>query len=266
MLFTAVAAIAVIVVSCQKENGPKEPTDIYEKIGKLHNERLDYILREIKTQPVTKGGGRKISTAFIVNATADFMASRGYSSDAITKVGNDLPNSATYNNVVSQLTEKQQSYLDELFKIFDSKQNAKEAITRIKALEKRIKVNCSAEEQPVLLCGTAVARYTIDYWDKHTEEWLAEIGGIEALQMHNVATKAENPESDDFNWKQLGREDAKGAVAGAGTVYVGAATVAAGSGGTLALPSAGVVVVASGGTAVVMSAADAVGQLIDKYF
>lgn len=38
MLFTAVAAIAVIVVSCQKENGPKEPTDIYEQIGKLDNE------------------------------------------------------------------------------------------------------------------------------------------------------------------------------------------------------------------------------------
>lgn len=60
MLFTVLAAIAVIVVSCQKENGPKEPTDIYEQIGKLHNEGLDYILREIKTQPVTKGGGLKL--------------------------------------------------------------------------------------------------------------------------------------------------------------------------------------------------------------
>lgn len=32
MSFTAVAAVGVIVVSCQKENGPKEPTDIYEQI------------------------------------------------------------------------------------------------------------------------------------------------------------------------------------------------------------------------------------------
>lgn len=51
MLFTVVAAIAVIVVSCQQENGLEEPADIYEQIGKLHNEGLDYILREIKTHP-----------------------------------------------------------------------------------------------------------------------------------------------------------------------------------------------------------------------
>lgn len=46
MLYTALAAIAVIVVSCQKENGLQEPTDIYEKIGKLHNEGLEPFLQK----------------------------------------------------------------------------------------------------------------------------------------------------------------------------------------------------------------------------
>ena len=267
MCFAAMVAIVAIVVSCQKESAPKEPTNIYEQIGKLHNEGLDYVLQEVKKQPVTKGGIRTINNAFIVNATADFMASRGYVSDAITKAGSNFPDSTAYNKVVSQLSEKQQGYLDELFKIFDNQKiNAEEAIIRIKALENRIKVNCSVDEQPVLLCGTAVARYTIDYWEEHAEEWLAEIGGIEALQMYKVATKAEKPEDDEFSWKQLGAADAGGAVTGAGAVYVGAAAAAAGSGGTLAAPAAATVIVSSAGTAIVTSAGDAVIQLINKYF
>lgn len=267
MALAAVSAVAVLVVACQKEGVPEEPTDIYEQIGKLHDEGLNYVLQEIKKQPVTQAGGRVITDALIVNATADFMASRGYQRDALTKSGNSIPDSAAYNNVVSQLSERQQSYLNELFEIFDNKKlNAEEAIIRIKALENRIKVNCSAEEQPVLLCGTAVARYTIDYWEEHAEEWLAEIGGIEALQMYRVATKAGKPEDDEFSWKELGESDVEGAVVGAGSAVLGGAVVTIVSGGTLAGAAAKQVLTSTLRDALLASAADGVKQIWNKIF
>lgn len=48
VIFVLTVAV-VTVVSCQREKGLEEPNDIYERIGQLHNEGLDYAFEYMKS-------------------------------------------------------------------------------------------------------------------------------------------------------------------------------------------------------------------------
>lgn len=105
--------------------------------------------------------------------------------------------------------------------------DAKQSIDYIVNLEKVIRQNCSKEEQLPLLCGSAVARYTIVYWSENLPKWLNVIMGDKA----SIVVK-----SDDWRWKDFGGADVSGAVAGAiggalvGGVGAGPGAVAGGLG------------------------------------
>lgn len=212
MLFTALAAIAVIVVSCQKENGPKEPTDIYEQIGKLHNEGLDYAFNYILTNQTKAGIKLTQEEARVkgLEALDLFLAKHGFAVNT-TKVGTGEIND--YNG--EGLNEKQKEYYDELIEVIINPsldyKNTQLAVDRVK---RSIISNMSTQEAEVLLYGIAIAKHSLEYWYKNEDKWRT-AGGLD-VQAYRIMTKGENPEDDDnLDWKEVAKGDVSGAVGGA---------------------------------------------------
>ncbi len=250
LLLTLLTLSSIAFASCKSNvETTKSHTLDYEMVGELHNEGLDFILEEIKSQPTTKNGVREISRQFIDNAIEKFLNNNnintGYES-VITRSASEL------NESVAELSDSTAKiYYAKIQKVFYSSEfsNSKDAIEHIEAIEEEIKLNCTGSDLSALLCGASVAKNTLIYWEKNTAKWVEAITGANT----RVLTRAE------WSWKEFGGQDVSGAVAGA-VVGAGVGSLAGGAG---AVPGA-IVGGLTGGVA--NSAEYAVKQIWDWFW
>lgn len=109
-------------------------------------------------------------------------------------------------------------------------------------LPKKVYSECSEEEQFYVLAAIEIGVHSLTYWHDNYTKW---------FNLFNESNKA-----PDFSWKEVGKEDIKGAIGGA--VAVGVESVVAGPPGWAA--GAATVLGCGLGT----SAMDAVDQLLDS--
>lgn len=241
-------------ISCQQEDNTSiDSLNNYDKVGKLHNEGLEYVFDYLKKNtPTTRSKNRanqlrelseKAVRKFLKKKEIELPQTRSLESDT---------------NLVEKLNPAQKVYYNRLISaVLDHSLNYKATQKEVAKIAQEIQENLSETDASPLLYGTAIAKYTLEYWYMNWEKWRVEIGGVDVFTF-SVMTRAESPESsnDDFSWKDVGKADIAGGVGGA----VGGAATGAMAGGVGALPGAGVGAV---GGAVGGSVADAVGQLLD---
>lgn len=221
MKLLLIIILSILIGACQKENDAvKQQAIDYEEIGKLHNEGLDYVLKQIKNQPKTRNGGKQISFELIYSMVDQFLETKGFQPNHVTRSSVQTPiDSIT-------LSPKQKKYYDMVMSVFDTSStlNEQQAINYIIKIEEEIRINCSKTEQLPLLCGSSIAKHTIVYWSEKLPEWINEI----------IGDKKPSTRSANWSWKDFGGADVAGAVSGAIAGAIGGAFI----GGVGAAPGA----------------------------
>lgn len=217
----------ISIISCQQDDsaGLNSLSD-YDKVGKLHNEGLEYVFDYLKKKGV------------ITRTQSDANRLRELSDKAICKFFKEKKLEITQTRslqdnieLIEKLNSKQKVYYDKLISVvLDHSLNYETTQKQVAEISKEIQENLTQVDASPLLYGTAIAKYTLEYWYKNWEKWRIEIGGVDALTFGPV-TRTETPESsnDDFSWKEVGKADISGGVGGAvGGAVAGSVTDAIG--------------------------------------
>lgn len=175
----------------------REPLDekvesVYDRMGRLHNEGLDYVLGEIlKHSPLTKSGGREIpSTDEIREMCTEFAATKGEtgSADCTSNVGRDSLD-------LSTLSIGQREWLDEIYEVIWSASvgQVDELIINLEKVECRLQVDMvlPRHEKEPLLYAIAVCRYSAKYWIENYEKWQVELYGVDKPHLPKIHTRGE---------------------------------------------------------------------------
>lgn len=170
-----------------------ESETLYEKMGRLHNEGLDYVLGKItSTSPLTKYGGRKIPALIeIRQMCSDFARSKGYG--VVTRsalVDRDTVQSFSF------LSEQQQIWLRRVEKLVRTvtPDRIGKFTSAMTTLEKQLQQDdeISESEKQVLFYTMAVCRYSAHYWAENYEKWQVELYGVNKISTGKVRTRSEN--------------------------------------------------------------------------
>lgn len=229
---------AAVIVSCQREKGPEEPNDIYERIGQLHNEGLDYAFEYMKacqTKVNVKLDQQQI-LAKGLEAVDLFLTEKGILNSK-TKTSSPL---FIENYDGAGLTTGQKKYYEELIHVIVNKSldytNTQRAVEQVRM---NVIANLPAQDAEILLYGIAIAKYSLEYWHENADKWRT-AGNINAFA-YRVMTKGENPEGEDsLDWKEVAKGDVSGAIGGAaagilaGGVGAGPGALAGGVAGSVA--------------------------------
>ena len=183
-MILAVSGIAVMAACSREEKlpGTKRAESAYERMGRLHNEGLDYVLaRIVATAPATKSGGRVIPPQEEIRAMCrDFALRQGEPAAPASKAGDP----SAY-DVWNSLSAGQQAWLEQAKAcIFTALQGEVEAlIAGLSRLEEQVQADASlpAAEQETVLYVLAVCRYSAAYWAENYEKWQVELYGVESL-------------------------------------------------------------------------------------
>lgn len=276
MALAAVAAVAVLLVACQKEGVPEEPTDIYEQIGKLHNEGLELFITKVEKTNLTKSTAQPLSIEEYDKIRDEVSAEMVAKLYGVTLDNSIVKNMVAIPIVIDPLT-KSNSELDGLFTknvsdflsrlkvLLQTKTETRFLTDAIRHLEKSMVVKCTDEEMEIIRITAAVCIYSAQYWEKNYDRWGDVLLGMDQAQMSQVMTKR-SPE--EVNLDGIIISDGIGAAAGAiKGGMVGAA------GGTVVVPgvgtAGGVLVGAIGGGlsgAIGSSIAAGIGNWINSWF
>ena len=173
------------MAACSREEtaaGTHREESAYERMGRLHNEGLDYVLARIVAEaPATKSGGRVIPPEEDIRAMCrDFALAQGESPVPGTKGG--VPSEEEAWN---RFSAGQQAWLGQAKAcIFESQPGEVEAlIAGLAGLEGQVQADASlpAVERETLLYVLAVCRYSAAYWAENAEKWQVELYGVESL-------------------------------------------------------------------------------------
>lgn len=183
-MILAVSGIAVMAACSREEKlpGTKRAESAYERMGRLHNEGLDYVLaRIVATAPATKSGGRVIPPQEEIRAMCrDFALRQGEPAAPASKAGDP-----SADDVWNSLSAGQQAWLEQAKAcIFTAPQGEVEAlIAGLSRLEEQVQADASlpAAEQETVLYVLAVCRYSAAYWAENYEKWRVELYGLESL-------------------------------------------------------------------------------------
>lgn len=190
-----------VIVSDDKNESP------YERIGRLHNEGLDYVWEKIvATAPLTKSGGREIPAMNEIQQMCnDFACSKGYRVEA--KNGENERESMVD---FSFLSEPQQEWLRQIKEIVwtATPDKVEEFIMVIKTLEQKLQQDekISDAEKKILFYTMAVCRYSAQYWADNYEKWQVELFGMNKVTKCSVKTKSEDGEFVTEEWWEAYKE------------------------------------------------------------
>lgn len=176
-----------VFVSDNKNESP------YERMGRLHNEGLNYVLGKIvNTSPLTKSGGREIpKITEIQRMCDDFARSKGYA--VATK---SIDDDREFFEDFSFLSELQQEWLGQIKEIVWTltPENAEEFIITMKSLERQLEMDIKIceQEKEILFYTMSVCCYSARYWKENYEKWLVELLGVDKVSTRSVKTKSED--------------------------------------------------------------------------
>lgn len=195
--------------ACNSNEQPLEeqgqPIEVYDNpmkfVGVLHNQGLAQIMAEVKSMPQTR------VQEFDLLSSIDMFIAESFSDlpeEDLKMVRDELPGLmddikfATRTDANECLSDNLQPYADQLFDLMSDNDVTLESLqARIVKIEKDAAEDKKISEEELLqfYACTAVAYYTLDYWQNDFKE-------IEK-------TRAQ------FSWKALGKSDVEGAFIGA---------------------------------------------------
>lgn len=258
MIMIALIAVitGIMVMGCEKENIKKNKPIVntvedFQRQMKLagveHNQCMEYIYNE-----VVISDSNYIKDQAGISAKEYFENSSFSQKDQVAVISSFEQQYCDRNNTPflwfketeEVLTEKQQSVLLAVESIIDKGETPEKIGSALDDFLARVLESGNLEEQYIAIVVTEIAKASLNYWYENEDKWA------------NICQQSSKDKW--FNWKNVGKEDVKGAVAGA--VGIGTAAVVAGPPGW----ATGTATVA--GAAAGASAAEAVGQVWDHIF
>lgn len=174
-----IALTATIIVSCVKDSSKviteRESANPFSFVGQMHNDGLDHALMYMKDMMAASGKqvwekDEVLEICFDgVNA---FMAEKGFEESVVTR--SDYPWDPADSLGLSELGTIYYDWL--MLGIYES-ETKEEAMAVIYEIEENLLADelIDSDERDLLLCGTAVAAYSHDYWDANIESLLEEM-------------------------------------------------------------------------------------------
>ena len=175
--------------ACSDESVPAGKVteeSVYDRMGRLHNEGLDYVLERISEEaPFTRSGARKLPPAEeIRDMCDDFARMCGYVCPARTRAGSEGVGrlKAEVRRVTPERTED--------FAI---------AVGR---LERQVEQDgrLAASEREIVRYAMAVCRYSAVYWAENYERWMTELFGVGKLPLNRMRTRSEEERFVTKEW------------------------------------------------------------------
>lgn len=211
----AFLSLAILLgTSCQKDTPPPTTStapDSYVKnianpldsIGLRHNIVLDSLLKDFFLAGLSRDDLYKKTFDYFEPEFPDITYNSLYVANK--PMWDELPSTSDLSSLLTgkglnpQAAHMAQDMLDSI----DLAANSEELAEMMKGMELQI-INSSTLDsltRTQLLCATAVARYSSNYWDKNIESW------INASEVP--------PAGEARSWKKHAKEDCKGAIGGA---------------------------------------------------
>lgn len=173
--------LLVSLFSCTQEEKTvdSEAENPYAYVGKLHNEGLDYVFNYLRSERLkTRASADLDYSELCLVAVRQFLMGKNIPDTMVSRTrsaptwesGEDL-----------ELSARATMHYDILMRVIHSETDTKAGISRkIKSLESQI-MNDSDLDEPgkeALLCGTATALESLDYWTENAQSWSAEINAV----------------------------------------------------------------------------------------
>ncbi len=180
--------------ACSDESVPAghvTEESVYDRMGRLHNEGLDYILERILgVAPFTRSGIRKLPPAEeIWEMCNDFARMCGCVCPVRTKAYGEVSDdfsflSATQQEWVGRLKAEVRRVTPERTEDF--------AIA-VGRLEQQVEQDdrLAVSEREIVRYAMAVCRYSAVYWAENYERWMTELFGVEKLPLNRIRTRSE---------------------------------------------------------------------------
>lgn len=251
-----IVLIALFFVSCNDKEKNMEISEYtvtdfkydIQLLGSIHNECMDYVIRHLNANDI-----ENIMTKSEYYGLS-FLNSYGFSDEDVEQVlfsfernyyrRFELDTVLWFQDDVERLSEDQKKVLRLINNVIESNDNIGSLLSNLEQVEDSIIRNGTYETQYIAIVAVEIAKSSLTYWYNNEYIW-RDLVDMESKERW-------------FNWKSVGREDVKGAVAGA--TGVGVASVVSGPPGWAA--GTATVVGSSAGA----SLADAAGQVWDHFF
>lgn len=173
--------LLVSLFSCTREEKTVdgEAGNPYAYVGKLHNEGLDYVFNYLRSERLKTRSSVDLDYSelclvavrqFLIGKNIPDVMVSGTRSAPTWESGEDLG-----------LSARATMHYDILMRVIHNETDTKAGISRkIKSLESQIMNDSDLDElgKEALLCGTATALESLDYWTENAQSWSAEINAV----------------------------------------------------------------------------------------
>lgn len=183
------------ISACSDDNNDMILTNsenVYENMGRLHNEGLDKVLQKVsETSFLTKSGTRIMpEKSQIRQMCLEFVRSKGI------KVFTKSSEKWYDRRGIPQFSLAQRVYLNELKRIVDSAlpMQLDDFLKATDKLEFRLKkdVEINDNEKEILLHIMAVCRYSASYWAENYEKWQVQLFDLNNSTTQLIRTRGES--------------------------------------------------------------------------
>lgn len=204
--------------ACSDESvpgGKAAEESVYDRMGRLHNEGLEYVLERITEEaPFTRSGARKLPSADeIRDMCDDFARMCGYVCPARTRAGSEVSDDFSF------LSVAQQEWVGRLKAEVQwvTPERTEDFAIAVGRLEQQVEQDgrLAASEREIVRYAMAVCRYSAVYWAENYERWVTELYGVEKLSLNRIRTRSEEiPVSKEWweNYKTTVWRDGMSAV------------------------------------------------------
>lgn len=211
----------LLVWGCYACSGESVPAgnvaeeSVYDRMGRLHNEGLDYVLERIlEVAPFTRSGTRKLPpTEEIRDMCDDFARMCGCACPVRTKAYGEVSDDFSFLSVAQQ--EWIGRLKAEVRRV--TPERTKDFAIAVGRLEQQVEQDerLAASEREIVRYAMAVCRYSAVYWAENYEHWMTELFGVERGDLNRMRTRSEGiPVSKEWweNYKTTVWRDGMSAV------------------------------------------------------
>ena len=189
--------------ACSDESVPAGKVteeSVYDRMGRLHNEGLDYVLERISEEaPFTRSGARKLPPAEeIRDMCDDFARMCGYVCPARTRAGSEVSDDFSFLSVAQQ--EWVGRLKSEVGRV--TPERTEDFAIAVGRLEQQVELDdrLAASERESVRYAMAVGRYSAVYWAENYERWMTELFGVGKLPLNRMRTRSEEERFVTKEW------------------------------------------------------------------
>lgn len=178
--------------ACSDESVPAGKVteeSVYDRMGRLHNEGLDYVLERISEEaPFTRSGTRELPPAEETGICATILpVCADMSVPARTRAGSEVSDDFSFLSVAQQ--EWVGRLKAEVRRV--TPERTEDFAIAVGRLERQVEQDgrLAASEREIVRYAMAVCRYSAVYWAENYERWMTELFGVGKLPLNRMRTK-----------------------------------------------------------------------------